>query len=60
MSQALPGCIADDFTGATDLANMLVRGGMRTVRRIGVPAARTHIDADALGVALKSRTNFSE
>ncbi len=28
--RALLGCIADDFTGATDLANMLVRGGMRT------------------------------
>src|SRR5215467_5807550 len=27
----LLGCIADDFTGATDLANMLVRGGMRTI-----------------------------
>jgi uncharacterized protein YgbK (DUF1537 family) len=25
------GCIADDFTGATDLANNLVRAGMRTV-----------------------------
>ncbi len=35
----LLGCIADDFTGATDLANMLVRGGMRTMQTIGVPAA---------------------
>ncbi|MBN3849582.1 four-carbon acid sugar kinase family protein [Paraburkholderia sp. Ac-20342] len=56
MAQALLGCIADDFTGATDLANMLVRGGMRTVQTIGVPAARAPIDADALVVALKSRT----
>jgi uncharacterized protein YgbK (DUF1537 family) len=51
------GCIADDFTGATDLANNLVRAGMRTVQTIGVPddasAAR---DADAVVVALKSRT----
>jgi uncharacterized protein YgbK (DUF1537 family) len=31
------GCIADDFTGATDLANNLVRAGMRTVQVIGVP-----------------------
>ncbi len=38
-SPALLGCIADDFTGATDLANMLVRGGMRTVQTIGVPTA---------------------
>ncbi|WP_028207310.1 3-oxo-tetronate kinase [Paraburkholderia nodosa] len=52
----LLGCIADDFTGATDLANMLVRGGMRTVQTIGVPGADTRIEADALVVALKSRT----
>lgn len=54
----LLGCIADDFTGATDLANMLVRGGMRTVLSIGVPAADAPAlrDADALVVALKSRT----
>ncbi|SAL57273.1 3-oxo-tetronate kinase [Caballeronia humi] len=56
MTKALIGCIADDFTGATDLANMLVRGGMRTVQTIGVPAAGTEIEADALVVALKSRT----
>ena len=31
------GCIADDFTGATDLGLMLVRAGMRTVQTIGVP-----------------------
>jgi uncharacterized protein YgbK (DUF1537 family) len=53
---ALLGCIADDFTGATDLANMLVRGGMRTVQTIGVPASNQALDADALVVALKSRT----
>jgi uncharacterized protein YgbK (DUF1537 family) len=56
MAQALLGCIADDFTGATDLANMLVRGGMRTVQTIGVPDKGTSIEADALVVALKSRT----
>jgi uncharacterized protein YgbK (DUF1537 family) len=53
---ALLGCIADDFTGATDLANMLVRGGMRTVQSIGVPASTDFVEADALVVALKSRT----
>ena len=52
----LLGCIADDFTGATDLANMLVRGGMRTVQTIGIPAPGTIIDADAVVVSLKSRT----
>jgi 3-dehydrotetronate 4-kinase len=50
------GCIADDFTGATDLANNLVRAGMRTVQVIGVPPAGGTIDADAVVVALKSRT----
>ncbi|MEY2874139.1 MAG: hypothetical protein RLZZ373_1510 [Pseudomonadota bacterium] len=53
----LLGCIADDFTGATDLANNLVRSGMRTVQTIGVPAdADALVDADAIVVALKSRT----
>ena len=52
----LLGCIADDFTGATDLANNLVRGGMRVVQTIGVPADAAGIDADAVVVALKSRT----
>jgi 3-dehydrotetronate 4-kinase len=51
----LLGCIADDFTGATDLANNLVRSGMRTVQTIGVPTDVTSIDADAIVVALKSR-----
>ena len=52
----LLGCIADDFTGATDLANMLVRGGMRTIQTIGVPAVPLAEDVDAVVVALKSRT----
>jgi 3-dehydrotetronate 4-kinase len=50
------GCIADDFTGATDLANNLVRGGLRTVQTIGVPDDAAAVDADAIVVALKSRT----
>ena len=57
MSHPLLGCIADDFTGATDLANNLVRCGMRCVQTIGVPAAGSApIEADAIVVALKSRT----
>src|SRR5271166_6213574 len=53
----LLGCIADDFTGATDLASMLVRGGMRAVQTIGVPVPDMPVpDADAIVVALKSRT----
>ena len=52
------GCIADDFTGGTDLANNLVRAGMRTLQVIGVPApdAAAVEDVDAVVVALKSRT----
>ena len=52
----LLGCIADDFTGATDLANNLVRGGMRTIQTIGVPDSALAADVDAVVVALKSRT----
>jgi 3-dehydrotetronate 4-kinase len=53
----LLGAIADDFTGATDLCNTLVRRGMRTVQLIGVPAeSGTVADAEAAVVALKSRT----
>ncbi len=55
-NQPLLGCIADDFTGATDLANMLVRGGMRTVQTIGIPKEIPAVQADAFVVALKSRT----
>jgi uncharacterized protein YgbK (DUF1537 family) len=50
------GCIADDFTGATDLANNLVRAGMRSVQTIGVPAGPPPEGAEAVVVALKSRT----
>jgi 3-dehydrotetronate 4-kinase len=53
----LLGAIADDFTGATDLCNTLVRRGMRTVQLIDVPAPETNVcDAEAIVVALKSRT----
>jgi uncharacterized protein YgbK (DUF1537 family) len=53
----LLGSIADDFTGATDLCNTLVRQGMRTVQLIDVPAPGTAVpDAEAVVVALKSRT----
>lgn len=51
----LLGCIADDFTGATDLANTLVKGGMTAVQVIGVPAGPLPA-ADAVIIALKSRT----
>ncbi|MCZ4602694.1 four-carbon acid sugar kinase family protein [Streptomyces sp. Lzd4kr] len=49
------GCIADDFTGATDLAGNLVASGRRTVVTIGVPEGPLP-DVDAIVVALKTRT----
>jgi uncharacterized protein YgbK (DUF1537 family) len=52
---AVLGVIADDFTGATDVASMLVRAGLRTVQVIGVPQGEAPA-ADAVVVALKSRT----
>lgn len=51
----LLGCIADDLTGATDLALMLRRGGMHTIQVIGVPQGEIP-PADAVVIALKSRT----
>ncbi|MDP9900245.1 3-oxo-tetronate kinase [Variovorax ginsengisoli] len=56
MTSLALGCIADDFTGATDLANNLVRAGVRVVQTIGVPSAPLAADVDAVVVALKSRT----
>ena len=54
----LLGCIADDFTGATDLANTLVKAGMRTIQLLGVPGEDLTVpDADCIIVALKSRSN---
>jgi len=50
------GVVADDFTGATDVASMLVRSGMRTMQVVGVPEGPPPAGADAVVVALKSRT----
>jgi uncharacterized protein YgbK (DUF1537 family) len=53
----LLGCIADDFTGAADLGNSLVRGGMRVVQFLGVPeGGEAPADVDAIVVALKTRS----
>ena len=53
----LLGAIADDLTGATDLALMLARNGMRTLQYVGVPATGADFgDAEAVVVALKTRT----
>ena len=56
MKQPLLGVIADDFTGATDVAGMLVQAGMATLLTTGVPDSGAALDADAVVVALKSRT----
>lgn len=53
----LLGCIADDLTGATDLALTLTRAGMRTVQVMDVPGPGDKLDGiDAVVVALKTRT----
>ena len=53
----LLGCIADDFTGATDLGSLLVGGGMRCVQWLGVPEELPPAeDFDAVVVSLKSRS----
>jgi 3-dehydrotetronate 4-kinase len=51
------GCIADDYTGASDLANTLTRCGLRTVQTIGVPSDDLDLpEVDAVVVSLKSRS----
>jgi uncharacterized protein YgbK (DUF1537 family) len=57
----LLGAIADDFTGATDLANTVVKAGMRVTQVIGLPYGSAEIgDTQAVVVALKSRTNAAD
>ena len=57
-SAVLLGCIADDITGATDLALTLKRSGLRTIQVMGVPDDAAPLKAfDAVVIALKSRTN---
>lgn len=51
------GCVADDYTGASDLANTLTRCGLRTVQTVGVPDAALALpDVDAVVVSLKIRS----
>ena len=58
MEKPFLGVIADDYTGATDIASMLVRGGMRTIQTIGIPSQNLakSLHADAVVIALKSRS----
>lgn len=56
-NKLLLGCIADDFTGAGDIASFLTRGGLRTILISGIPAdGDIPKDADAVVISLKSRT----
>ena len=50
------GVIADDFTGATDIAGFLVENGMRTVQLNGIPDNNIGVEADAIVISLKSRS----
>jgi len=51
------GCIGDDYTGSSDLANALTRAGLRTIQTIGVPDDSLQLpDVDAVVIALKSRS----
>ena len=55
------GAVADDYTGASDLANTLARNGLRTVQTVGVPGAGLALpEVDAVVVALKSRSVAAE
>lgn len=57
MQNPILGCIADDFTGGTDLANTLVRQGMRVVQTIGIPTSHCVLpEVDAIVVSLKCRS----
>jgi len=50
------GCIGDDFTGSSDLANTLAKGGMRATQYTGVPGGPAEASVEAGVVALKSRS----
>jgi len=52
----LLGVIADDFTGATDIAGFLVESGMRTIQLNGIPTEPVDVDTDAVVISLKSRS----
>jgi uncharacterized protein YgbK (DUF1537 family) len=55
------GCIADDYTGASDLANTLTRNGLRTIQTIGIPAAGFEMpEVDAAVIAMKIRSIAAE
>ena len=52
----LLGCIGDDFTGSSDLANTLAKAGMAVVQYSGVPSVPADASVEAGVIALKSRS----
>lgn len=56
MEEIRLGCVADDFTGASDAASFLQAGGMSTVLYNGIPTHGTATDVEAIVIALKTRT----
>ncbi|MBP8219697.1 MAG: four-carbon acid sugar kinase family protein, partial [Aeromonas sp.] len=50
------GVIADDFTGATDIAGFLVENGLATLQFSGIPAKADLTGVDAVVISLKSRS----
>lgn len=51
------GVIADDFTGASDIASFLVENGLKTVQMNGVSDCALQSQVDAIVISLKSRSN---
>ncbi|MXN89413.1 3-oxo-tetronate kinase [Pasteurella canis] len=51
------GVIADDFTGASDIASFLVENGLKTIQMNGVPDCALQSQVDAIVISLKSRSN---
>lgn len=56
----LVGCIADDFTGGSDIASFFVKGGLSTVLYNGIPDVNEETKADVCVIALKTRTQERE
>lgn len=57
----LLGVIADDFTGASDIANTIAKGygpegGLRTIQFLGIPTAPAPVGVEACVISLKSRS----
>ena len=61
MTYSLFGCIADDFTGATDLASNLVEAGMNVVQFLDIPESFDAIaDANAVVIAFGGTDIFQK